>query len=61
VRFSSVGFEVLWPQMLALLLGGAVVLAIAVSRFGETMAWVAGRSPSDPPENKKSPARGRAW
>ena len=38
IFLKGVGFEVLWPQMLALLLIGAGVLAIAVSRFRKTMA-----------------------
>lgn len=38
IFLKGVGVEVLWPQMLALFLIGAAVLAIAVSRFRKTMA-----------------------
>jgi ABC-2 type transport system permease protein len=38
IFLKGVGVDILWPQLLALLLIGAVVLAIAVSRFRKTMA-----------------------
>ena len=38
IFLKGVGAEVLWPQMLALLLIGLAVLAFAVSRFRKTMA-----------------------
>lgn len=38
IFLKGVGADVLWPQMLALLLIGLAVLAFAVSRFRKTMA-----------------------
>ncbi len=38
IFLKGVGLEVLWPQMLALAVIGALVLAIAVMRFRKTMA-----------------------
>lgn len=38
VFLKGVGFDILWPQMVALLAIGIVVLAFAVSRFRKTMA-----------------------
>ncbi|HWL15906.1 MAG TPA: ABC transporter permease [Opitutus sp.] len=38
VFLKGVGFDVLWPQVLALLALGVVVMAFAVSRFRKTLA-----------------------
>lgn len=38
IFLKGVGADILWPQLLALFLIGAAVLAIAVSRFRKTMA-----------------------
>ena len=38
IFLKGVGFDILWPQMLGLLLIGVTVLAIAISRFRKTLA-----------------------
>jgi ABC-2 type transport system permease protein len=38
IFLKGVGADILWPQLLALFLIGAAVLAVAVSRFRKTMA-----------------------
>lgn len=38
IFLKGVGFEVLWPQLAALLVLGVVVMAVAISRFRKTLA-----------------------